>query len=192
MLKYNPKLMPHLHVSVQALDDKILQLMRRKYDAQFVTDILQKVQREVPGVSLTADIIVGFPQEEEINFENTLRNLEKIGFSDLHVFPYSDRERTSALLLDGKIESSEKKRRVREIEKLNVIKYKEYRENMLNSIQRVYIEEIVEDRAFGYTENYIRTFINLKNRNFLELKVSDLVDVRIINFDGTLLEGDVI
>ena len=119
-------------------------------------------------------------------------NLEKIGFSDLHVFPYSDRERTSALLLDGKIESSEKKRRVREIEKLNVIKYKEYRENMLNSIQRVYIEEIVEDRAFGYTENYIRTFINLKNRNFLELKVSDLVDVRIINFDGTLLEGDVI
>lgn len=192
MLKYNPKLMPHLHVSVQALDDKILQLMRRKYDAQFVTDILQKVQREVPGVSLTADIIVGFPQEEEINFENTLRNLEKIGFSDLHVFPYSDRERTSALLLDGKIESSEKKRRVREIEKLNVIKYKEYRENMLNSIQRVYIEEIVEDRAFGYTENYIRTFINLKNRNFLELKVSDLIDVRIINFDGTLLEGDVI
>ena len=119
-------------------------------------------------------------------------NLEKIGFSDLHVFPYSDRERTSALLLDGKIESSEKKRRVREIEKLNVIKYKEYRENMLNSLQRVYIEEIVEDRAFGYTENYIRTFINLKNRNFLELKVSDLVDVRIINFDGTLLEGDVI
>ena len=73
MLKYNPKLMPHLHVSVQALDDKILQLMSRKYDAQFVTDILQKVQREVPGVSLTADIIVGFPQEEEINFENTLR-----------------------------------------------------------------------------------------------------------------------
>ena len=94
--------------------------------------------------------------------------------------------------MDGKIESSEKKRRVREIEKLNVIKYKEYRENMLNSIQRFYIEEIVEDRAFGYTENYIRTFINLKNRNFLELKVSDLVDVRIINFDGTLLEGDVI
>ena len=192
MLKNSPKLMPHLHVSVQALDDRILQLMRRKYDAQFVTDILQKVQKEVPGVSLTADIIVGFPQEEDINFKNTLRNLEKIGFSDLHVFPYSDRERTSALLLDGKIEPLEKKRRVREIEKLNMIKYKEYRENMLNSMQKIYIEEIVEDRAFGYTENYIRTFINLKDRKPLELKVSDLVGVKIINFDGTLLEGDVI
>ena len=96
--------------------------------------------------------------------------------------------------MEGKIDSVEKKKRVKKVEELNRIKFKEYRENMLNSIQRVYIEEIVEDRAFGYTENYIKTFINLKNedKNHLDLKVSDLVDVRIINFDETLLEGDVI
>lgn len=194
MLRNHHKLMPHLHVSVQALDDKILHLMRRKYNAQFVIDILKKVQSEIPKISLTADIIVGFPQEEEDNFKNTLENLEKIGFSDLHVFPYSDREKTSAILMEGKIDSVEKKKRVKKVEELNRIKFKEYRENMLNSIQRVYIEEIVEDRAFGYTENYIKTFINLKNedKNHLDLKVSDLVDVRIINFDETLLEGDVI
>ena len=186
--------MPHLHISVQSLDDKILHLMRRKYDANFVVNVLQKVQREIPGISLTADIIVGFPQEEENNFENTIKNLKKIGFSDLHVFPYSDREKTTAMLLEGKIEPSEKKKRIKEIEKFNNMKYIEYRKNMINSTQKVYIEEIVEDIAFGYTENYIKTFINLKkeNKNHLELKVSDLIHVKIISFDGILLEGDVI
>ena len=194
MLKNDAKLMPHLHISVQSLDDKILHLMRRKYDANFVVNVLQKVQREIPGISLTADIIVGFPQEEENNFENTIKNLKKIGFSDLHVFPYSDREKTTAMLLEGKIEPSEKKKRIKEIEKFNNMKYIEYRKNMINSTQKVYIEEIVEDIAFGYTENYIKTFINLKkeNKNHLELKVSDLIHVKIISFDGILLEGDVI
>lgn len=194
MLKNNPKLMPHLHVSIQTLDDKILHLMRRKYDAKFVVDILQKVQKEVPEISLTADVIVGFPQEEKENFENTLKNLETIGFSDLHVFPYSDREKTTAALLDGKIDQGTKKQRVKEVEKLNNKKYKEFREKMLNTIQRVYIEEIVEDTAFGYTENYIKTFIKLKteNKNNLELQVSDLVDVKITNFDEILLEGEIV
>lgn len=194
MIKNNPKLMPHLHVSIQALDDKILHLMRRKYDAKFVVDILQKVQREVPEISLTADVIVGFPQEEQINFENTLKNLEIIGFSDLHVFPYSDREKTTAMLLDGKIDQTEKKKRVKEVEKLNNIKFEEFRKNMLGTNQKIYIEEIVEDKAFGYTENYIKTFIKLKTEkeNNLELQVSDLVNVEIIDFDGVLLEGKII
>ncbi|MDO5088685.1 MAG: tRNA (N(6)-L-threonylcarbamoyladenosine(37)-C(2))-methylthiotransferase MtaB [Leptotrichiaceae bacterium] len=194
MLKNNPKLMPHLHVSVQTLDDKILYLMRRNYKADFVVNVLEKVKREVPEVSLTADIIVGFPQEERENFENTMKNLDLLGFSDLHVFPYSDREKTTAMLMDGKIDFQEKKRRVKEVEKLNNVKYAEFRKKTVGSKQRVYIEEIVEDRAFGYTENYLRVFIDLKKegKNNLDVKVSDLVDAEIINFDGILLEGDII
>lgn len=194
MLKNSPKLMPHLHVSVQALDDRILHLMRRNYDAKFVVDILKRVQREVPEISLTADVIVGFPQENEQNFENTLKNLEAVGFSDLHVFPYSDREKTAARLLDGKIDQAEKKKRVKAVEKLNNIKYREFREKMLGTVQKIYIEEISGDTALGYTENYIKTFIKLKkeDKNYLHLKVSDLVDVKIIDFDGILLEGDIL
>ncbi len=172
MLKNNPKLMPHLHVSVQTLDDKILHLMKRKYDAKFVVDKLKKVKKEVPEISLTADIIVGFPQEEKENFENTMKNLKEVGFSDLHVFPYSDREKTAAALLNGKIDQNTKKQRVKEVEKLNNIKYKEFRENMIGTIQRIYIEEIVEDKAFGYTENYTKTFIKLKTTlKFNHLKI---------------------
>ena len=194
MLKNNPKLMPHLHVSIQTMDDKILHLMRREYEAKFVVDILQKVQKEVPEISLTADVIVGFPQEEEENFSNTMKNLELIGFSDLHVFPYSDREKTTAAKLDGKVESQVKKMRVKMVEELNKRKYAEFRENMIGSSQKIYIEEITEDIAYGYTENYIKVFMKLKNENEnnLDVKVSDMVDVVITDFDGTLLEGNII
>ena len=194
MLKNNPKLMPHLHVSIQTMDDKILHLMRREYEAKFVVDILQKVQKEVPEISLTADVIVGFPQEEEENFSNTMKNLELIGFSDLHVFPYSDREKTTAAKLDGKVESQVKKMRVKMVEELNKRKYAEFRENMIGSSQKIYIEEITEDIAYGYTENYIKVFMKLKNENEnnLDVKVSDMVDVVITDFDGTLLEGKII
>ena len=191
MLKNNAKLMPHLHVSVQALDDKILSLMKRKYSAGYVVDILQKVQREVCGVSLTADIITGFPQEEEENFNNTLMNLEKIGFADLHVFPYSDREKTAALKLECKVSPSLKKRRVGIIEKLNKEKFNDFRVKMINSKQRVYIEEIDENKAFGYTENYVKVFLPLKNEGeeFLNIQVGEIIETVIKGFDGKLLEG---
>ena len=194
MLKNNPKLMPHLHVSIQTMDDKILNLMRRKYEADFVVKVLQKVQKEVPQVSLTADVIVGFPQEGEENFSNTLKNLELIGFSDLHVFPYSDREKTTAAMLDGKIDPQIKKQRVKMVEELNNRKYAEFRKNMVGSEQKIYIEEITEDIAYGYTENYIKVFMKLKkeNENNLDVKVSDMADVIITGFDGTLLEGNII
>ena len=176
------------------MDDKILHLMRRKYEADFVVKVLQKVQKEVPQVSLTADVIVGFPQEGEENFSNTLKNLELIGFSDLHVFPYSDREKTTAAMLDGKIDSQIKKQRVKIVEELNNRKYAEFRKNMLGSKQKIYIEEITKDIAYGYTENYIKVFIKLKkeNENNLDVKVSDMADVIITGFDGTLLEGNII
>ncbi len=192
MLKNHPKLMPHLHVSVQAMDDKVLQLMKRKYKADFVVDILKKVQETVPEVSLTADIIVGFPQEDEENFNNTVENLKKIGFSDLHVFPYSDREKTSATLLQGKIDSVVKKKRIKILEKLNEEKYRKFRETMVSSLQKVYIEEIDGDRAFGYTENYIRVFIPLEKGGKvgkIDLHVGQIANVVITSFDGILLEG---
>ncbi len=195
MLRNNPKLMPHLHVSVQSLDDRILHLMKRRYKADFVVGILQKVQKEVPGISLTADVIVGFPQEEDENFNNTVRNLEAIGFSDLHVFPYSDRERTAAALLEGKIEAAVKKHRVKTVEELNRRKFEEFRKSMVSSKQKVYIEEISEDRAYGYTENYVKVAISLKEsdiNNGLNVHVGLTVNVDITGFDGMLLEGNII
>ena len=97
-------------------------------------------------------------------------------------------------MLDGKIDAVEKKRRVKKVEELNNVKYAEFRKKTVGSKQRVYIEEIVEDKAFGYTENYLKVFIDLKKgeKNNLDVKVSDLVNTKIVDFDGILLEGDII
>ena len=97
-------------------------------------------------------------------------------------------------MLDGKIDPQIKKQRVKMVEELNNRKYAEFRKNMVGSEQKIYIEEITEDIAYGYTENYIKVFMKLKkeNENNLDVKVSDMADVIITGFDGTLLEGNII
>lgn len=187
LLKNNKKLMPHLHVSVQSLDDKILSLMKRKYNAEFVVNLLRRIQSEVPELAMTADVIVGFPQEEEKNFINTFENMKKIEFSDFHIFPYSDREKTAAALLDGKIDPQIKKERVKILEKLKNKKFKEFREKFLNTVQKLYIEEIKADKAYGYTENYLKVEINSTS-----YKVTDIVEVKILSITDDLLKGEII
>ena len=187
LLKENKKLMPHLHVSIQSLDDKILKLMKRNYSAEFVVKLLEKVQREVADLAVTADIIVGFPQEEEENFWNTFENMKKINFSDFHIFPYSDREKTAAALFTGKIEAKVKKERVKILEKLKESKIKEFRENFLGTVQKVYIEEIKSGKAYGYTENYLRVEVNSVSH-----EVADIVNVKIMSSAGDLLKGEII
>ena len=187
LLKENKKLMPHLHVSIQSLDDKILKLMKRNYRAEFVVELLKKVQEEVPDSAITADIITGFPQEEEENFWNTFENMKKINFSDFHIFPYSDREKTAAAAFTGKIEPEVKKERVKILEKLKKSKIKEFREKFLDTVQKVYIEEIKAGKAYGYTENYLRVEVNSVSH-----KVADIVEVKIMSSAGDLLKGEVI
>lgn len=187
LLKNNKKLMPHLHVSIQSLDDKVLSLMKRKYNAEFVVNLLRRVQNEVPELAMTADIIVGFPQEEDENFANTLENMKKIEFSDFHIFPYSDREKTAAGLLEGKIEPKVKKARVKILEELKNKKFKEFREKFLNTVQKIYIEEIKAGKAYGYTENYLKVEVDSTSS-----KITDIVEVKIFSITGDLLKGEII
>ena len=187
LLKTNEKLMPHLHVSIQSLDDKVLSLMKRKYNAEFVVNLLTGIQKEVPEIAVTADLIVGFPQEEEENFLNTFENIKKISFSDFHLFPYSDREKTAAAQLSGKVDQKTKKDRVKYLEKLKEEKFLEFRKKSLNTIQKVYIEEIKLDKAYGYTENYLKVELEAENH-----KVMDVIDVKIVSVYDDLLKGETV
>jgi threonylcarbamoyladenosine tRNA methylthiotransferase MtaB len=93
LLKTERKIMPHLHISLQAGDDEILKLMKRNYKRKDVLEVLGKLKEEVPNIEFTGDVIVGFPHEKENNFLNTYNLIEEIEFSDLHIFQYSDREK---------------------------------------------------------------------------------------------------
>lgn len=106
----NKKLMPHLHVSLQSCDDTVLKNMRRKYGSELIRDRLLKLKSKVENMEYTADVIVGFPGETSQMFQNTYDVIGEIGFSNLHIFQYSDREGTLASKMNDKVSSQDKKK----------------------------------------------------------------------------------
>ena len=105
-------LCPHIHLPVQSGSDNILRLMNRGYTSGEYLDIIKRLKEIRPDIAITSDIIVGFPGEEEEDFEDSLRLIEEVQFDNLFSFKYSERPTTKALHLTGKIEENEKQRRL--------------------------------------------------------------------------------
>ena len=96
VLSEEPRLMPHLHLSLQALDDLILKRMRRRHSLAAAEAFMERARKARPGVVFGADLIAGFPTETDAMFENARRGVEALGLTYLHVFPYSSRPGTPA------------------------------------------------------------------------------------------------
>ena len=185
LMKNNKKLMPHLHISLQSCDDDVLKRMKRNYGADLIEERLLKLRENVENVEYTADVIVGFPGETDDMFKNTYDVIKRIGFSDLHVFQYSDREKTLANTFTDKIDGNIKKKRAEELESLRKEMAVERRERYLNKELEVLIEEIKEDGcSYGYTQNYLR----VKTPEATS-EVNELVKVDISNLEKELLIG---
>ena len=175
----NSKMMPHLHISLQSCDDEILKLMKRKYGSDLILDRLLGLKDKVKDLEFTADVIVGFPSEEDRNFENTYTLIDKIGFSNLHIFPYSDRENTIASRLPNKVEAIDKKQRAKKLEELRKKMEQNSKEKNIGNRTKVLIENIKDGFAYGYTENYHRIKVIDS-----EYKVNEVVEVEIYLEEG--------
>lgn len=151
----NDKLMPHLHISLQSCDDKVLEGMKRNYDSSVIEDRLLKLKSAVKDMEYTADVIVGFPGEEQENFKGSCDIIEKIGFTHLHIFQYSDRENTVASRLEGKVDPRDKKERARILEDIRVDMFTKM-DRYIGEDVKVLIEETKHGKSYGYTENYLR------------------------------------
>lgn len=182
LFKNNKKLMPHLHISLQSCDDTILKAMRRNYGSKLIEERLLKLRENVEKMEYTADIIVGFPGETDEMFNNSYNLIEKIGFSDLHVFQYSDRENTLASKLENKIEPQIKKERAEKLETLRKKMAKTRRELYINKELEVLVEESKDRASYGYSENYLR--VKIEDR---ELEVNRLTKVEVSKLDKELL-----
>lgn len=158
LMQKNDKLMPHLHISLQSCDDKVLEGMKRKYNGSLIRDRLLSLKKAVPDMEYTADVIVGFPGEDEEGFVNTCNIIEEIGFSDLHIFQYSDRENTVASKLPGKVSPEVKKDRAKRLEDVEKRMF-EGMSKYVGKDVKVLIEEAKHGKSYGYTENYVRTEI---------------------------------
>jgi threonylcarbamoyladenosine tRNA methylthiotransferase MtaB len=156
----DPRLCPHFHVPLQSGSDTILKAMRRRYDTARFAETVELVLEKIPGAGITTDIIVGFPGEGVREFAESYSFAASIGFSDMHVFPYSIRPGTSAAYLDGQVDVTKKRERTGEMLELAATAKREFRRGALGQTRPVLWEPGKgSDSAgvwSGLTDNYLR------------------------------------
>ena len=111
--------MPHLHLPAQSGSDAVLRRMARRNRVADFEALVAAARARIPGLTITTDLIVGFPGESEADFEQTLAFARRVGFAHMHIFPYSAREGTAAARFGGQVPEIERKRRVRELSELD-------------------------------------------------------------------------
>ena len=155
VIKNNDVLVNHMHIPLQSGSDEILKQMNRKYDKKYFINKIQKLKKIKPDMNVTTDVIVGFPGETNEQFEECIETIKKIGFTKLHVFPYSDREGTKASYMPNKIDGIIKKNRVKKLLELSKGLEMEYMSKHIGK-EIVFIPEVYENGyLIGHTSNYL-------------------------------------
>ncbi|KGX88923.1 tRNA (N(6)-L-threonylcarbamoyladenosine(37)-C(2))-methylthiotransferase MtaB [Pontibacillus litoralis] len=161
VLNESDKIVRHLHIPLQSGSDTVLKRMRRKYTTEFYKERVNRIKEALPGLAITSDVIVGFPGETEEEFNDTYRFIQEIGFSELHVFPYSKRTGTPAARMDDQVDEEIKNARVHQLIELSNQQAKEYASSYEGEVLEVIPEEKFKDdendqRLVGYTDNYLK------------------------------------
>ena len=177
VIKENNILVDHMHIPLQSGSDAVLKRMNRKYDKEYFINKIKKLRKIRPNISITTDVIVGFPGETEEEFEETIETIKKIKFTKLHVFPYSKREGTKAAIMDGQVDENIKKKRVKILLQLSKELEYNYMEKFIGK-KVIFIPEMAkEEYIIGHTGN----FLNVKyrgNKNDLnkdiEVKINNI------------------
>ncbi len=163
------KLCPQFHISLQSGCDKILKKMNRHYTSDEYFSLCQKLRKEFTDCTLTTDIMVGFPYEDDEDFRITKEFAKKVGFEKIHIFPYSRRSGTVADKMDCQVEKCVKTQRVAELSKVADEIRKEFLNKQVGKTLNVLVEEKQKnDVYFGYTANY--TPVKLSSGNVGEIK----------------------
>lgn len=184
----NGKICPHIHLSLQSGDEKILKLMNRNYTLDEYKRKMEKIISKIPLCAITTDLIAGFPGESEIEFQNTFDFINKSYFSRLHVFPFSKRPDTAASKMQGQVNEEIKKQRVKILINLGKIKEKKFAEKNLQLIRKVLVEADKKDGyRTGYTDNYIKVKFNADN-----VLAGKLVDVRLKEYKNGFVYGEIV
>lgn len=162
MLSTNKKVCDHLHIPLQAGSDEILKKMNRKYDLKYYEEKIKKIRMIRPDISITTDIIVGFPYETDKLFNETLEFSRKMNFSKIHVFPYSIRLGTSAANMPNQVDESIKKERVKKLMDLSETMEKEYYNKFVGKELDILVEECDNNVSIGHSSNYLMIRLNEK------------------------------
>ena len=173
MLKNNDKVCDHLHIPLQAGSDEILKRMNRKYDLAYYEEKIKKIRSIRPDISISTDIIVGFPYETEELFLNTLEFSKKIKFSKIHVFPYSVRVGTAAANMEEQVDEVVKKMRVKRLMAVSHMLEVDYFNKFKDKELDILIETCDNNVSEGHTSNYLLVSVpeNIKVGEIVRRKI---------------------
>ncbi len=185
-LKNNNKLCGHLHVSLQSGSENVLKLMNRKYTKEEYFNYVSKIREARPNINLTTDVIVGFPGETEEDFLESIEYCKKVGFSKIHVFPYSVREGTKAATMPNQLSNDIKKERARRLIEIDNDLQLKYNQKFVGKTVKFLVEEIVDGESIGHTENFLKVVVPEKlipNKEFdvlvKEAKIDSVIGEKI-------------
>ena len=162
-LKDLPNLCPQFHLSLQSGCDSVLSRMKRKYNTARYLESVTLLRRFFPGCAITTDMIVAFPGETEEEFQESLRFIRQCGFADMHIFPYSRRPGTPADKMPGQHENAVKEQRSKKAIRVAEEMSRNYRENLIGTVQEVLFEEPEGDYFTGHAPNYVKIYVSGEN-----------------------------
>lgn len=158
-MKVLPNLCPQFHLSMQSGSDTVLARMKRKYDTARYMQSVELLNRYFPGCAITTDMIVAFPGETEEEFQQSLQFIEKCGFSDMHIFPYSRRPGTPADKMPGQHPNAVKEQRSRDAIAVAEKMSEAYRNRLIGSTLQVLFEEPEGEYFTGHAPNYVKVYV---------------------------------
>ena len=153
-----PNLCPQFHLSMQSGCDTVLARMKRKYDTARYLESVELLKAHFPGCAVTTDMIVAFPGETQEEFDQSLAFIQKCGFADMHIFPYSRRPGTPADKMPGQHPNAVKEERSRRAIAVAQRMSEQYRGNMTGSVQEVLFEETEDGLYTGHAPNYVKVY----------------------------------
>ncbi len=181
-IKHCKNLCPQFHLSLQSGSDVVLKSMNRKYTTQQYLLAVELLRQNFSNPAITTDVIVGFPTETDAEFENTCNFVQKVGFAQMHIFPYSNRNGTVASKLYKALDGKVLKQRTKILQKIASQMEENYINQNLGETMQVLIEEQKDGYFYGFTPNY------LKIRTKLPQKIGQIVQVKLGDTDFEIIK----
>ncbi|MDD4644244.1 MAG: MiaB/RimO family radical SAM methylthiotransferase, partial [Bacilli bacterium] len=193
VIKNNLNIMPYFHLPLQSGSDKILKLMGRRYNREKYLTLFNKIKENIPHASITTDIIVGFPNETEADFNATLDIVNTCKFDGAYTFIYSPREGTPAAKMKDDISLEEKEQRLQTLNRV-VNKYARLsNEKMLHKIVPVLIEGYSEkgnNMLMGYTDTFKLVNVEGDKKYIGKIVDVEITDIKSWSLNGRIINGD--
>lgn len=160
--KYPQRFCQHFHLSLQSANNQILHDMRRRYTIEEFIKLVKLIRQYLPLAAITTDYIVGFPTENQQTFDDALKNLKKIQFSWMNIFPFSNRPKTVAdCLYKNTIPAQTVQCWINTLTKLNMENHLKYKQSLLNHPAKIIVQKKQNGFCFGYSSQYI--YLKIKN-----------------------------